>query len=141
MRMSQSTSGVRRIALTAIFAHAIVASLHGAAHQTLAVGLTRFQTIFIATVIVTAPIAAGVLLWKRIDVAGGILLAASMSGSLVFGLYYHFIESGSDNVSHVSALSPAIWATVFQATALLLLLTEAFGIYAGMRALKTSLAE
>src|SRR5829696_6758690 len=60
--------------------------------------LPLWQLAFIALVIFAAPVVAAVLLWTRYRVTGAWLLVASMAGSLVFGLLYHFLVPGSDNV-------------------------------------------
>lgn len=85
-----------------------------------------------------APLAAGLLLWKRMKTAGALLLAASMAGSLIFGVYNHFVALSPDHVSHVGLLPQKFWALIFQITAVLLVLIEATGIWAGMRTLKTT---
>lgn len=60
--------------------------------------LPAWQLAYIVVVIYAAPVFAAVLLWTRYCLAGAWLLVASMAGSLVFGLLYHFLLPGSDNV-------------------------------------------
>ena len=60
--------------------------------------LPAWQLAYIVVVIYAAPVVAAVLLWTRYCLAGAWLLVASMAGSLVFGLLYHFLLPGSDNV-------------------------------------------
>jgi hypothetical protein len=55
-----------------------------------------------------------------------------MAGSLLFGLYHHFVARGPDHVGYQMAGS---WATTFAFTAYGLLLTEALGVYTGLRGL------
>jgi Na+/proline symporter len=138
MTERQNTSGVRRLALAAVIAHAIVLIFHSAAHQILGVEASPTQTLFIVTVIITAPVLAGILLWRRVERFGAVLLTCSMAGSLIFGVYNHFVVSSPDHVSHVSGMSPASWAIIFQVTAFLLALTEALGVFAGTLTLKKS---
>ena len=127
-----------RLALYAVVAHAAILALHSAAHEILGVKATPAQLVFIVAVIMIAPLLAGLLVWKKSGKAGGLLLACSMTGALLFGVYYHFIADTTDHVSHVALMSPAGWAVVFQATALLLALIEACGAWAGWSVLKKS---
>jgi hypothetical protein len=138
MKKGPSRSNIVRFALAAVVAHAAVGVLHAAAHQVLGVETSMAQQVFILAVIFVAPLVAGLLLWKKRTRAGAALLAGSMAGSLAFGVYYHFIADSPDHVAHVALMSPAGWAIVFQATALLLVLTEAGGICAGALALRKS---
>ncbi len=129
-------SSAVRFALYAVVAHAAVVALHSAAHEILGVKATPAQLVFIVAVIMVAPLVAGLLLWRGKERAGALLLICSMLGSLAFGVYYHFVADTADHVSHVARMSPANWAIVFQATALLLALVEALGAWAGWSVLK-----
>jgi uncharacterized membrane protein len=124
-----------RLALATIIVHAVVVSLHAAAHQILGVQASLVQLIYIVLVIMVAPLAAGLLLWKGLKTEGAALLVCSLMGSLIFGVFNHFVMNTPDHVSHVGELPQKSWALVFQITAALLALVEAFGIWAGMRAL------
>jgi hypothetical protein len=64
------------------------------------------------------------------------LLAGSMAGSMLFGIYYHFLEISPDHVSRVGALPQKFWALIFKISAVLLALVEAAGVWAGMRVLR-----
>ena len=127
-----------RFALYAVVAHAAVTVAHSAAHEILGVKATPAQLVFIVAVIIVAPLVAGLLLWRGKAKAGALLLVFSMTGSLAFGVYYHFVADTADHVSHVGRMSPAVWAVVFQATALLLSLIEALGAWAGWAVMKKS---
>ncbi len=116
----------------AVLAHAVVAGEHGAAHRRLGVELSLFQREFVLFIIVLAPLVAMVLLWTRLARAGAILLLVSMAASLVFGAYYHFLLAGPDNVLHLPIGSAQ---TSFRLTAVLLVITEGFGCWAGWLAL------
>ncbi len=126
---------VVRAALAAILAHAVVSAVHGEAHRQLAVGLSAWQARYVGVVIVAAPLVAGILLLLKRLRTGGALLVLSMTGSLLFGLFYHFIFSSPDHVSHHST---AGWGLVFQATAALLAVIEIWGCWAGFSAAKTA---
>jgi hypothetical protein len=126
---------VSRSALAAVLAHTVVSAVHGQAHRQLGVGLSVWQTWYVGVVIGAAPLVAAILLlWKRLR-AGGALLAVSMAGSLVFGVYYHFIFSSPDHVSHQPVAS---WGLVFMATSLLLVLIEIWGCWAGFSTAKAA---
>ena len=120
-------------ALATIALHAAVVLAHGKAHPHLGIGLTPWQHIYVLAVIVVAPLFAGLLLLARQAWAGGILLAVSMAGALVFGAYYHFVAPGADNIASVVAEG---WGVVFRWTSVLLALTELAGIWAGLRVLR-----
>jgi hypothetical protein len=105
-----------------------------AAHTTSHVGqhvmsLPAWQLAYIAVVIYAAPVVAAVLLWTRFRRSGAWLLAKSMAGSLVFGLLYHFLVPGPDNVF---TQPPGPWRTAFAVTAVLLSLLQAVGVLAGL---------
>ncbi|HKR00564.1 MAG TPA: hypothetical protein VJT09_07815 [Pyrinomonadaceae bacterium] len=134
MRESALPSKAVRLALAAVLAHAVVSALHAAAHQVLGINASPSQTLFIVAVILVAPLVAGFLLWKG-KRAGAVILACAMAGSLIFGVYNHFWVSSPDHVTEVGHLPQKSWALVFQVSAALLALVEAFGIWAGMRVL------
>jgi hypothetical protein len=124
-----------RLAMATIIAHVAVVALHSAAHQILGVQASPVQLLFIVIVIMLAPLVAWLLLWKSRRTTGALLLAGSMAGSLIFGVYNHFIAISPDHVAEVTHLPQQNWALIFQITAALLALIEAFGIWAGIRIL------
>jgi hypothetical protein len=113
----------------AVLAHIIIVWLHGVAHTKLGVELSAWQQSYAAIVIVVAPLVAAVLLWTRHVRPGLWLLAASMAGSLIFGGYYHYVAVSADHVSH---LPPGDAQGMFRLTALLLVVTETFGLAVGV---------
>lgn len=141
MKGRLDTSKATRLALAAIIAHVLVLSFHSAAHLILGVQASTLQNIFIFAVIIIAPPLSGVLLWKNLSKTGAALLAGSMAGSLIFGVYNHYVSLSPDHVSQVSQMSPASWSVIFQITALFLALTEALGAIAGIWILKRGLAD
>ena len=124
-----------RFALGMILAHVAVNAVHGAAHRELAIPLSRSQELFIVLVIGIAPLLAGVLIWRGFTF-GGLLLAASLAGSLVFGVWNHFVAISPDHVSHLPMTGTPGWRILFQATAILLVPTEGLGCWAALRLLK-----
>lgn len=117
----------------AVLAHALVALLHGVAHAELGVELSGWQKTYVAVVVVAAPLAAAALLWTRHIRLGLLLLLVSMSGSLVFGGYYHYVAVSADHVSH---LPPGEAQGLFRVTAMLLALTETCGLAVGLWGLR-----
>jgi hypothetical protein len=80
----------RSLAIVAVLVHLLVTMLHGHAHTELRVGLSEWQQIFVIGVILVAPLIAAGLLLTRYARLGLWLLAISMAGSLIFGVYFHY---------------------------------------------------
>ena len=112
----------------AVLGHLLISVLHGSAHDGGHVALTRARALFVYTVILAGPL-SGLVASIFSPRAGALLVAATMAGALVFGFVNHFIISGPDHVSQVAAE----WRTLFTATAVLLVASEAAGIAAGLR--------
>jgi ACR3 family arsenite efflux pump ArsB len=84
---------------------------------------------------VIAPLIAMLLIWTRLARAGLVLLVISMAGSLIFGVIYHYVVISPDHISH---LPPGDAQGLFRTTALLLVLTELFGVVVGFWGLRES---
>ena len=121
-------STLRRLGITLVIVHAIVATPHSVAHTNLYITMEGWQNIYIFIVILVAPIVAAIMLWKRHS-AAFIVLAISMAGSFLFGVYYHFVAIGSDNLF---TLPNGPWTLTFQLTAWLLALVELVGAVVGL---------
>jgi len=119
----------------AVLAHLVVNILHGRAHEDLGVGLNTFQNIYVFGVILIAPLIAMLLLWTRYARTGLLLLVISMAGSLIFGVVYHYVVVSPDHVSH---LPPGDAQGMFRMTAVLLMLTELFGVIVGLLGLRSN---
>jgi len=117
-----------------VVVHAIANGLHGLAHIKIPVALSVLQSSFVAIVIFLAPIIAAVLLWTQFYRIGSWLLLGSLAGSLLFGIYNHFIVISPDHVSQVSFQG---WGILFQVTAILILILDGFGCWIIGQALKT----
>jgi uncharacterized membrane protein YhfC len=113
-----------------VFAHSLINIVHGAAHLKLHIELSLLAKLFVVGVILLCPLLAGALLWTAQQRFGLTLLTLSMAGSLIFGLYHHFVVMGPD---HVRAQASGPWAITFAVTAYLLAITEATGTYIGVR--------
>lgn len=140
------TPVLRGYALAIIFTHLGLSVVHGLAHHHLAISLTTTQETFTGVVIVAAPLVAGYFLWKYRLRLGAVLLSLSMAGALTFGIYYHFVAKGPDNVDYDRPAAPANWGNLFEDTAIDITLIEALGLFAGVALLvktsgKASLAE
>ena len=124
-------STLKKIALTIVAIHFVVVVLHSITHQILSVNASPAQLAFIFPVIIVAPVVAGVML-PKFERFGTVLLTTSMIGSLVFGVYYHFIAETIDHVAHVAQLEPHRWSQMFLATSYLLAISELLGAVVGL---------
>lgn len=131
-RMTKQTQ-LRVWVAIAVLAHLIVSLLHGQAHTRLGVGLSNWQQTYVLIVILLAPLVALVLSLTRFATAGLWLLFLSMLGSLIFGGSYHYLIISPDHVAH---LPPGDARGLFRTTALLLLVTETFGVVVGAMLLR-----
>ena len=93
------------------------------------VTLTTFGYIYVLVVITVAPLVAVALLFSRQQRIGALLLALSMLGSFAFGLWYHFLSAGNDNVAEVHGG----WRMTFLGTAIALAVVEGFGTLTAWR--------
>jgi cytochrome bd-type quinol oxidase subunit 2 len=130
-----SRRSITLLSSVSVLVHLVVSMVHGRAHERLAVGLSNWQNIYVMTVILIAPLVAMALIWTRYARPGFVLMVISMAGSLIFGVAYHYIVISPDHVSH---LPPGDAHGLFQTTALLLVLTEFFGIVVGLSGLRES---
>jgi hypothetical protein len=112
-----------------VVAHLLVNVVHGLAHSELGVGLAPLDSIFVIVVVLIFPLIATGLIWTAAKRLGFILLSLSMFGSLLFGLYHHFLSVSPD---HIHLQPPSAWGMTFVLTAYLFLITEAIGTYVGV---------
>lgn len=132
--MNYETGTLRRLGIGAVLLHAVIVIPHSIAHSLLHIQMVAWQRIFILVVIVIAPIVSAVLLWRE-SKSGFILLAFSMGGAFLFGLYYHFMAAGPDNVASLNAHSVMLSLT-FQLSAVLLALIELAASVVGLSGAK-----
>jgi len=110
-----------------VLTHLAISVVHGQAHAGAQVPLPFAGTLFVYIIILAGPlIGLGFFRWRPRE--GAWIVAASMSGALVFGLINHFIIDGPDHVAHVAAE----WRTLFGVTAALLVVCEAAGTAVGI---------
>jgi hypothetical protein len=112
----------------AVVVHLVISVLHGRAHDGGHVALTEGQSLFVYVIILAAPLAGLAISVVRRRL-GGAIVAAAMAASLLFGLVNHFLVISPDHVSQVTAA----WRWSFTATAVLLVISEAAGVAAGLR--------
>jgi hypothetical protein len=124
---------IAKSATAIVLVHFVINILHGNAHDNLKIGLTAMQLLFVWIVILILPFVGAGMLWTRFWRAGALLLAIAMAGSLLFGIWNHFVVSGPDHVAHVAAGSSG---TLFQTTAVLLAISEAAGTWIAFRGLR-----
>ena len=119
----------RNIGTALVLAHLAVSMAHGSAHSHLGIGLSAWQKAFVGIIITAGPLVAMSFLWTRLQRVGTNLLGWTMAGSLIFGLYYHFIMPGADNAL---GLAPGEWSIGFFITSVLLAVIEAWAcVWAG----------
>jgi hypothetical protein len=132
-RRADNRSALVGFAIGIVLIHFAINVAHGIAHTHLAIGLNAFQKIFVAAVIVVAPLFAAYLIWKGNLRTGRALLALSMAGALAFGVYYHFILPGPDHVTHINLPVSLDMRDIFDVSAVFLALFECLGVLAGAR--------
>src|SRR5262245_21860961 len=123
----RTNSSSQRWLAAAVIAHLLVTAVHGAAHAGARIPMTLPANLYSWLVILIGPV-AGLWLSRSRPVAGGWVVAATMAGSLVFGIVNHYVIVGPDHVSHVAAE----WRTTFGVTAALLVVTEVAGVAVGV---------
>ena len=113
----------RHLAIAIVLLNAVVLLAHGSAHRSLGVLLSPWQQTFVYGVVVPGPLVALALL-RRHARQGYTLLLISMLGSLLFGVYPHYVAVSPDHVAH---LPPGDSQPLFRITAALMAFLEAAG--------------
>jgi hypothetical protein len=115
---------------TAVVLLATAANLmHAISHTGQGVmSLEAWQWGYVAGVIFISPIVAAALLWTRYRLVGAWLLLASMVGSFVFDLAYHFLIPGPDNVF---TLQPGAWLIPFRFSSVMVVAVSGLGSLVG----------
>jgi hypothetical protein len=112
-----------------VWLHTLIAVVHGVSHVLNHANLSILSDIFVAVVIVLAPLLALLLLYTRWQRPGALLLTLSMFASLLFGLVNHFMIPGTDNVAMVM---PGVWHSSFLITSILVAISEVIGTAIGV---------
>lgn len=118
----------REFALALVLIHLAVSIVHGAAHSRAGVLLNLFGNLYVLAIIMIGPIIAVILLYTNRSASGAWMFMLTMAGSLVFGLLYHFVFRGSDNV--VSVNGP--WHSLFTWSAVGIAVLEFLGTIFGL---------
>ena len=126
--MSMNDKTAWRWVATAVLAHLAVSIVHGTAHDGAHVPLTPAANLFVFIVILAGPLVGLGLTWPAQRI-GAWVIAATLAGSLVFGLVNHFVLDSPDHVAHVSS----DWRSLFTTTAILLVVTEGLGAGLALR--------
>lgn len=114
--------------LSVVVLHTVISGLHGLAHQRLTIELSVAQLNYVLWVTIVAPMVGVVLFWRGHRTPGAILTLASMIGAFVFGVYYHIVATGPDNI--LTLPQGGVLPSLFQGTAVALLILEVLGGYA-----------
>jgi hypothetical protein len=107
-----------------VLLNAIVLLAHDSAHRSLGVLLSPWQQAFVYTVIVAGPLIGLLLVLRGRTRQGYVLLLVAMLGSLLFGVYHHFVAVSPDHVSHLPSGDSQ---GLFRTTAALMALIQAAG--------------
>jgi hypothetical protein len=123
---------MKRYATMIVGMDVVLVAIHALAHLGAGIGLSLAGNVFVAVVIVFAPLLSLFLLHTRLAGMGALLLSLSMFGAFVFGVCGHFLLPGADNVLQIPS---SAWRIPFQATAVLLMVLQAAGTVVGVRCL------
>jgi len=132
-RQIPAVNRIRFVLPAIVLVHLGISTVHGLAHQGAMVALNPFGYVYVLVVITVAPLGAAGLLFSRWARMGALLLASSMLGSFVFGVWYHFLSATSDNVVEVHGP----WSFMFLWTAIALAIIELTGALLGIFAFRT----
>jgi hypothetical protein len=115
-----------------VLLHIILEIVHGEMHENLEINLSSFQFAYVTLVILFIPILSLIMILIkhiRFQHIGAILLVGSMLGSCIFGVIYHIIIPGSDNIF---SANDDLWGLLFQFTAILLITINVIGVGLGI---------
>jgi hypothetical protein len=136
MHPLQATKGntvahkARISAVAIVWLDLAVNAIHALAHSGANIWLSFLGNAFVVVVILIAPLVSLFLFHTaRLEWLGALLLFLSMLAAFLFGVWNHFLLSGSDNIWHVP---PGVWQQPFQVTAVLLTILQAAGIGIGI---------
>jgi len=114
-------------------AHTVITTLHTVAHMQLEVFLNLWQNAYVLVVILIGPIAAGIALWTKHQRIGAWGVLLTMTGSLLFAGFFHFVHISED---HVAYLPDGPGQLLFQVTAVATAIVNAAGIPIGIWAIR-----
>jgi hypothetical protein len=111
-----------------VVVHMVLTIAHAVVHLGAHVQSSVAQLVFIAVVIVAGPIVG--LYWylrRKARRGGAAVLAVSMVGALVFGVYFHLLSNSDDNVTHAHPGVGAFWLSGFVSSAVALAVVDLVG--------------
>ncbi|HEY2844152.1 MAG TPA: hypothetical protein VGJ09_10900 [Bryobacteraceae bacterium] len=117
---------------TIVWIHAAAVAAHAAAHLGAAVPLSTPAAIYVLLVIVAGPLLGWWIYKSGRPRAGSAIVACSMAGALIFGLWNHFLAAGAD---HINMIEAGPWQAPFRLTAMAIAVAEAAGTIAGVAAM------
>jgi hypothetical protein len=126
-------------AILIVLAHTMISGRHGIAHREVGVSISDLQSSYVFSVTLVMPIAAAIMLFlnrPKIQRGGAWLLLVSMLGSLIFGLTYHAVLPGPDNIGTVMHGPSFDNTAFFVSTTIILLIIEAIGSWLGAIAIR-----
>lgn len=126
--MTHNTTSIWRWLAAVVIAHLAVSMVHGTAHTGAHVEQSAPALAFVFIVILAGPVVGLGLTWPA-PRGGHWVIAATLAGSLLFGVVNHFVFDSPDHVSHVARE----WRSLFTWTATLLAVTEAVGVALAIR--------
>lgn len=110
------------IASAALAGRQLLTFLHGTAHQALQIPMGPWQSAFILSVIVIAPLLCLAALWTPYRCIAAQWAAISLTAGFAFGAFFHF---GPQNPDHVMLAPQNSGGSLFVVTAALLLVVDA----------------
>ena len=117
-----------------VWAHFVIASIHGLTHLSLPVPLAPWQIGYVAVLVIAAPF-AGLWVMRNGDRRTGAgIITLSMFLSLVFGVLFHFVLDNPDNIN---TLPHSHWEVPFVGSAMMVYLSELAGVVLGYRVWKS----
>src|SRR5262245_25612479 len=96
---TQTHSSMRKWMAATVLAPLMTSMIHGAAHIGAQIPLSPVATLFVFVVILAGPVAGLAVSWWAEGV-GGLIVAVTLAGSLVFGVANHFVLDSPDHISH-----------------------------------------
>jgi hypothetical protein len=126
--MTHTPASAWRWLAAVVAAHLAISIVHGTAHTGAHVEQSAPAMAFVFMVILAGPVIGLGLTWPA-PRAGHWVIAATLAGSLAFGVVNHFVFDSPDHVSRVAHE----WQALFGWTAVLLAITEALGAALAIR--------
>ena len=117
-----------------VWAHFVIASVHGLTHVSLPVPLAPWQIGYVASLVIVAPLVGMWVMQNKDRRTGAGIVAVSMFLSLLFGGLFHFVLDNPDNIN---TLPHSHWAVPFVGSAMMVYLSELAGVVLGYRVWKS----